>query len=176
MTCERAPRAASARATHPTTGAERVSNPVPVMSAAEVQDYLAEVFPQIQSKHETAFAVRSVSPGRCTIVMHAGERHLRPGGTVSGPALFTLADVAAYACTLAHVGRRALSVTTNLNINFMRKAGPGEVEARTRLLKLGRRLAVFDIEMLAAGAIVAHATATYSIPDRGDAAVATASA
>ena len=137
----------------------------PVLTAAEVQDYLAEVFPQIQADPVARFTVLSVERGTCRIKLDAGERHLRPGGTVSGPTLFALADVAAYVCTLAHVGRRALAVTTNLNINFMRKASPGPVEARARMLKLGRRLAVFEIEMTSAGSIVAHATATYSIPD-----------
>ena len=138
----------------------------PVMDAGEVQAYLAEVFPQIQADPTSAFEVVSVSPGRCSLRMEAGEKHLRPGGTVSGPTLFTLADVAAYACTLAHVGRKALAVTTNLNINFMRKADPGPLEADARMLKLGRQLAVFEIEMRSAGHIVAHATATYSIPVR----------
>ena len=138
----------------------------PVMDASEVQSYLAEVFPQIQADPDTAFTVASVEPERCTIRMVASERHLRPGGTVSGPTLFTLADVAAYACTLAHVGRKALAVTTNLNINFMRKAAPGPIEGRVRMLKLGRQLAVFEVEMVSGGVTVAHATATYSIPVR----------
>ena len=140
--------------------------PEPVLTAEEVQLYLGEVFPQIQADPKTAFAVVCVEANLVVMRMQAREKHLRPGGTVSGPTLFTLADVAAYACTLAHVGRYALAVTTNLNINFMRKAEPGELEARARLLKLGRQLAVFEIEMRAGGEIVAHATATYSIPKR----------
>ena len=98
--------------------------------------------------------------------LRADARHIRPGGTVSGPALFTLADVVGYACVLAHIGREALAVTTNLNINFMRKADPGVVEGFGRLLKLGRQLAVFEVTMVAQGHIVAHATGTYAIPPR----------
>ena len=145
----------------------RLSAPIPVLDAEEVQAYLGEVFPQIQADPDAAFSVVGVEPGLVVMRLMAGERHLRPGGTVSGPTLFTLADVAAYACTLAHVGRYALAVTTNLNINFMRKAPPGPLEARARLLKLGRQLAVFEIEMSAGDEIVAHATSTYSIPKRG---------
>ena len=68
-------------------------------------------------------------PGECTVRLIANERHLRPGDTVSGPCLFTLADIGGYICVLSHVGREALAVTTNLDINFMRKAGPGPVAA-----------------------------------------------
>ena len=143
-----------------------MSQPQPVLSVEEVQTYLGEVFPQIQSDPTAAYRVVHLEPGACTLRLEADARHLRPGGTVSGPTLFTLADVAAYACTLAHVGRKALAVTTNLNINFMRKAEPGPLEGRARLLKLGRQLAVFEIEMTADGVIVAHATATYSVPTK----------
>jgi uncharacterized protein (TIGR00369 family) len=100
--------------------------------------------------------------------LHADKQHLRPGGTVSGPSLFALADVAAYAAILGHIGSVALAVTTNLNINFLRKADPGIVEAVARILKLGKRLAVLDISLTSTttGELIAHATATYSIPPR----------
>ena len=67
---------------------------------------------------------------------------------------------------LSHAGPDALSVTTNLNINFMRKAEAGRIDGHCRILKLGRSLMVFDIEMVAGGEVVAHASGTYSIPPR----------
>ena len=96
------------------------------------------------------------------------ETHLRPGGTISGPALMTLADTAMYLLVLAHIGPIALAVTTNLNINFLRKPAPKDVLAEVKLLKLGARLAVGEVAMYSEdeAEAVAHATLTYSIPPR----------
>ena len=138
----------------------------PVMSASEVSAYLAEVFPQIRTNDDD-LVVTDVTPGRAVIRLEAGEKHLRPGGTVSGPTLFMLADVSAYAVILAHIGRVALAVTTNLNINFLKKPDPGPLDATATILKLGKRLVVTDIAITDTGGdLVAHATATYSIPPR----------
>lgn len=136
----------------------------PVMSLDELRAFMKREFPQLGD----AFEVVAVDEGSAAMRLHADEQHLRPGGTVSGPSLFALADVAAYAAILAHIGPVALAVTTNLNINFLRKPSPGTVEAVARLLKLGKRLAVLDISLTdgASGELVAHATATYSIPPR----------
>lgn len=141
--------------------------PQPVMTAAEINAFIREVYPHLNGETRD-YEVISVGPGTCTVRLNATERHLRPGDTVSGPCLFTLADIGGYACVLAHVGREALAVTTNLNITFMRKAGPGAVEGRTRLLKLGKSLAMFDIELVAGEdhAVVAHATGTYALPPK----------
>jgi uncharacterized protein (TIGR00369 family) len=141
--------------------------PIPVMTADEVNDLLRRVFPQI-NKDRTDYLVKDVFPGGCAIRLNATYEHLRPGDTVSGVSLFALADLGGYACVLSHAGPDALSVTTNISINFMRKAGPGPVDGRCRILKLGRSLMVFDIEMTAGadGDIIAHATGTYSIPPK----------
>jgi uncharacterized protein (TIGR00369 family) len=107
----------------------------------------------------------AVSPGTALVRLHADDKHLRPGGTVSGPTLFMLSDLAAYAVILAHIGRVALAVTTNLNINFLKKPQPGPLDATAMILKLGKRLVVTDISIRDSGGdLVAHATATYSIP------------
>ena len=138
------------------------------MNESELNAFLAEVFPQLDTAGtgERFLTVTRIGPGEVDTRLLADARHIRPGGTVSGPALFTLADVTGYACVLSHIGREALAVTTNLNINFMLKADPGPVEGRGRLLKLGRRLAVFEVEMTAEGRTVAHATGTYAIPPK----------
>ena len=141
------------------------------MSAAALSDFLDREFPQIHLGGR-AFFVVAVSPGEAVLRLEAGERHLRPGGTVSGPTLFTLADLAAYAVVLAHIGPVPLAVTTNLTINFLRRPPPGPLLGRARLLKLGRRLAIAEIGIFPeAGATesdpLAHAVATYSLPDAG---------
>ena len=137
----------------------------PVMSVADVNALLDEVFPQLNEQSDHYRAVE-IFPGGCVVRLNAEERHLRPGGTVSGPALFTLADIGGYVCVLSHAGPDALSVTTNININFVRKAQAGTVEAHCRILKLGRNLMVFDCDIVAEPDrhTVAHATGTYSIP------------
>lgn len=113
------------------------------------------------------FAIDHVEPMSVTVRLLHDERHLRPGGTVSGPAMFALADVAVYLAILAMVGPKALSVTTNCAIDFMRKPEAGvDLICKTRLLKLGRVLAVGDCLIFAEGsdAPVARASLTYSIP------------
>jgi uncharacterized protein (TIGR00369 family) len=141
------------------------SNLTPVMTADEVNALLVKVYPQLNESYQFYKAI-DVFPGGCTVRLDADERHLRPGGTVSGPSLFTLADIGGYVCVLSHAGPDALSVTTNLNINFMRKAGAGSIDGHCRILKLGRSLMVFDIDIVAGGQTVAHATGTYSIPPK----------
>ncbi|MEI5680262.1 MULTISPECIES: PaaI family thioesterase [unclassified Mesorhizobium] len=139
----------------------------PKMTAGEINDLLKSVYPQLNGDL-TAFEAVDVFPGGCTVRLNADERHLRPGGTVSGPSLFTLADIGGYVCVLSHAGPDALSVTTNLNINFMRKAQAGPIDGHCRILKLGKSLMVYDIDIVAGpdGQTVAHATGTYSIPPK----------
>lgn len=138
-----------------------------VMTVEQVNAFIAAEFPQLNALSDSYQAV-DIFDGGCTVRLNAVERHLRPGGTVSGPSLFTLADIGGYVCVLSHAGPDALSVTTNLNINFVRKAGIGPIDGRCRIIKLGKSLMVFDIDMTAGpnGETVAHATGTYSIPPK----------
>jgi len=148
------------------------SNLKPVLNAAEVNALMASVYPQLNDQF-TFYEALEVFPGGCTVRLNADARHLRPGGTVSGPSLFTLADIGGYVCVLSHAGPDALSVTVNLDINFVRKAEAGRIDGHCRILKLGKSLMVFDIDIVAGpeGHTVAHATGTYSIPPKrpGDA-------
>lgn len=139
----------------------------PVMTAQEIDTFLETDFPQLHIDGKT-FTVVSVSPGAVTMQFTPKERHLRPGGTISGPSMFALADVAAYAAVLAHIGPVALAVTTNLNINFLRKPELAPMLCDCRLLKLGKRLAVIDALLYQStpNEPLAHASATYSIPPR----------
>jgi uncharacterized protein (TIGR00369 family) len=137
----------------------------PVMNVEELEKFLEVNFPQLHHGGRTIL-VEGVGPMTANLRLVAHERHLRPGGTISGPAMFTLADVGLYVAILAHIGPVALAVTTNLNINFLRKPPHGDVLVECRLLKLGKRLAVGEATLYADGANepVAHAVGTYSIP------------
>lgn len=115
------------------------------------------------------FAVDHVDEAGLTLRLRVAERHLRPGGTVSGPSLFGLADVAMYLAILSRIGPVALAVTTNCSIDFMRKPAAGrDVLAHARILKLGRSLCVGDVLLFSDGGAdpVARASLTYSIPPR----------
>ena len=137
------------------------------LSATEVAQYLDEVFPEMHAAG-ISFEVEEIGERTARMRMHYNDKMLRPGGTISGPSIFTLADLAMYACVLGAIGPVALAVTTNLNINFLRKPAPGDMIGEARLLKLGRRLAVGEIALYSEGEteMVAHATSTYSIPPR----------
>lgn len=139
----------------------------PVMTAAELNAFLDLEFPQIHADGRI-YEIEAVGPGEAVLSVKPSEKHLRPGGTISGPTMMALADLAAYAVILAHIGPVALAVTTNLNMNFLRKPGPGDLVGTCRLLKLGKRLAITECGIAGreGGDLVAHATATYSIPPR----------
>ena len=136
-----------------------------VMDAGALNAFMLAEFPQVAED----FRVESVAPMQAEVRLLADEKHLRPGGTVSGPAMFALADLAMYVVTLAMIGPKALSVTTNCSIDFMRKPEAGrDLISSARLLKLGRMLAVGDVLIRSEGmeAPVARASLTYSIPPR----------
>ncbi|WP_435260064.1 PaaI family thioesterase [Thioclava sp. FR2] len=135
------------------------------MGAAELQAFLASDFGQVAED----FAVEEVCAEGLRVRLKVAERHLRPGGTVSGPSMFGLADVAIYLAILSRLGPVALAVTTNASIDFMRKPEAGrDLIGEARLLKLGRVLAVGDVLMFSEGKTepVARASMTYSIPPK----------
>ena len=133
------------------------------MSADELMEFLEREFPQVMGE----FAIEELGEMRIRTRLLVGERHLRPGGTVSGPSIFSLADVSVYLAVLAMIGPQGLAVTTNCSIDFMRKpAARTDLIAECRLLKLGRVLAVGEVLMFSDGMTqpVARASLTYSIP------------
>jgi len=137
----------------------------PVMSVSELERFLEAEFPQLQDGGKTSH-VEAIWPLGTRMRLDFIERNLRPGGTISGPAMMALADHAMYAVVLAHIGPVALAVTTSLAIDFLRKPEPREIYADARILKLGRRLAVGDVLLTQEGmdGPVARASVTYSIP------------
>lgn len=143
-------------------------SPAAVMTVAEVEDFLDREFPQIHLGGRT-YRVEEVGPLSARLRMAYHDRHIRPGGTLSGPSMMALADLALYVAILANIGPVGLAVTTNLSFSFLRKPGRRDLVAACRLLKLGKRLAVGEVAMRSDGEeeIVCHATGTYSIPARG---------
>lgn len=137
------------------------------LSEAEIESYLREVFPQIYDEGDI-WTVEAIGPMSARMRLKTSDRHLRPGGTVSGPTMFALADLALYVAVLGQIGRKGLAVTTSLTINFLRKPESGALVADCRLLKLGARLAMGEVTLRSDGndEPVAHATGTYSIPPK----------
>ncbi|MBN8942358.1 MAG: PaaI family thioesterase [Rhizobiales bacterium] len=142
-----------------------------VMSIPQLDAFLARDFPQVFTA-DSLYTIVSLGYRECVMRCRFDERHLRPGGTISGPTMMTLADVGLYVAILASVGPVAMAVTTNLNINFLRKPAPRDLIAETKLMRLGRRLAVGEVAIYSEGdeEMVAHVTGTYAIPqERPDA-------
>jgi uncharacterized protein (TIGR00369 family) len=135
------------------------------MDAVALQAFLVRDFGQVAGE----FSVEKADPSGVTLRLRVASRHLRPGGTVSGPTMFGLADVAMYLAILSRIGPVALAVTTNCAIDFMRKPQAGvDLLAQARLLKLGRTLAVGDVLLFSEGGPdpVARASLTYAIPPK----------
>jgi uncharacterized protein (TIGR00369 family) len=133
------------------------------MDQAALAAFLVREFGQVAED----FAVEAVGPEGLVLRLRVTGRHLRPGGTVSGPSIFALADVAMYLAILARIGPVALAVTTSCAVDFMRKPAAGkDLLGQARVLKLGRSLAVGDVMVFSEGLPdpVARASLTYSIP------------
>ncbi|MGB7317295.1 MAG: PaaI family thioesterase [Planktotalea sp.] len=136
-----------------------------MLDAAALNAIMVKEFPQVAED----YIVEHVEPMQVTVRLPVAERHLRPGGTISGPTMFSLADVSIYLATMAMIGPVTLAVTTNCSIDFMRKPKAGvDLIAQARLLKLGKLLAVGDVLIHSEGmqAPVARASLTYAIPPR----------
>jgi uncharacterized protein (TIGR00369 family) len=146
-----------------------MSKAKPAMTVDEMMAFIDREFPQVNfgaAPGERLFIIEEVGAGTCRVRMRYHERNLRPGGTLSGPSMFTLADLALYFAVLGARGPVALAVTTNLNMNFLRKPAPRDMIANCRMLKMGKRLAVGEVTLFSDGddEPVAHVTGTYSIP------------
>jgi acyl-coenzyme A thioesterase PaaI-like protein len=129
----------------------------------EIVEFLKRDFPQ------TKCIVDEVGNASATVRHHVGTDELRPGGTVSGPVLMAVADVALYVAILGEIGIVPLAVTTSLSINFLRKPSPSRsLIGICKLIKVGRTLAVGDVALYSEGIadMVAHAVGTYSIPPK----------
>lgn len=134
------------------------------MTPTQVMEFVAEHFPQAMQQ---GFDVERITDDGLVLRLQCGQQHLRPGNTVSGPTIMWMADCAFWLAIIARVGPEAMAVTTNININYMRKATAGLLFAEARIMKLGKRLCSGDVVLTQPGVDgpVAHATLTYSRPD-----------
>ncbi|MEM9320803.1 MAG: PaaI family thioesterase [Pseudomonadota bacterium] len=136
-----------------------------VMDEAALDRFLQDEFPQATGDYR----IDGLTEAGIRMVLPAAPRHVRPGGTIAGPAMFGLVDVSMYLAILARIGPQALAVTTNATIDFMRKPDAArDLVCECELLKLGRVLAVGSCLLYGAGieAPVARASLTYSIPPK----------
>jgi uncharacterized protein (TIGR00369 family) len=130
-------------------------------TADQINQFLESDFPQCRTR------VVSIQPQFSKVHHNVEESDLRPGGTISGPVMFAVADFALYAAILGEKGLIPLAVTTNININFLNKPTVHkDLVADCRLIKVGKKLVVGDVFIFSEGNSmpVAHATGTYSIP------------
>ncbi|MDB0034946.1 PaaI family thioesterase [Amylibacter sp.] len=126
----------------------------------EINNFLEAEFPQINGDYE----IINFSSENISILNHISQKHLRPGGTISGPTMFALADVSFYIAILANIGTHRSVVTTNCNIDFLKKPSPVNLIAKPRIIKLGKSLIVGDVFIYSEGINepVARANLTYS--------------
>ncbi len=141
----------------------------PGPSAISIEDFNALIREELPFALEQGFVVERLVAGEARARLRIDQAHLRPGGTVSGPAMMGLADYTMYAVVLSRIGRQKMAVTTSLNANFLRRPSPKDLVAEGRLLKLGRRLAYGEVTIFSLGEDdpVCHVTSTYSLPPEG---------
>jgi len=137
----------------------------PKLSVKELENLLGAEFPEMFNP-QSGYAIEEIWHGGCRVRKRFDEQSLRPGGTIAGTAMMTLADFSIYVAILGTIGWVPLTVTTNLTINFLKKPAARDLLGEVRLLKLGKRLAVGEIAIRSDGEdeLVAHAISTYSIP------------
>ncbi|MCL4766290.1 MAG: PaaI family thioesterase [Hyphomicrobiaceae bacterium] len=136
------------------------------LTKEQVMQLVDEHFPQVQEGNGR-ISMELLAARTAHLRMACDPRSIRPGGTVAGPAMFKLADFSVYALILAELGPEAMpAATTSMTINFLSRPQAGDIVARARLIKLGRRLAVAEVEIYSDGKpeMVAHATSTYALP------------
>lgn len=132
------------------------------MNPDEINDFLAAAFP---GGPLPMVVVRADDDG--VELVHAfGDHQLRPGGTISGPTLMTLADTVAYVAVVSRIGPEFLTVTSHLAMDFLRKPPAADLRATGEVLKLGRRQALVAVRIYstATDELVAYATSTYALP------------
>lgn len=132
-------------------------------SISELSSYLDEVFPQVVNRYR----IVDLQQGYARVIQNITQENLRPGGTVSGPTIFSLVDIGMYILLLAHIGKEPLAVTTNCSIDFLKKPTMDEeLFADCNLLKLGKTLVVGEVQVKSSKkeALLARSSITYYRP------------
>lgn len=139
------------------------------MTKVSVDEFNTIIEAELPWAQDYGIEASDMGDARAVLRIPYDDKMLRPGGTISGPTMMTLADATMYAVILSAIGPVKLAVTTNFNIDFLRRPKPADLLAEGRMLKLGKRLAVMAVDIRSDGAadLVAHATGTYSIPPDG---------
>ncbi|MEM8553954.1 MAG: PaaI family thioesterase [Pseudomonadota bacterium] len=133
------------------------------MTVEELMEFLHREFPQVADH----LSVETLRDDGLVVRLRVQDIHLRPGGTVSGPSLFMVADAGMYLALLAQIGPVALAVTTNASIDFMRKPlADKDILGDATLFKVGKRLAIGQVLLRSDGSddIVTRSSLTYAIP------------
>lgn len=141
------------------------ASPRAPLSTEAVSRLIDETFPEIHAAGRQ-MVIESVADRRARVRLGIDLRNLRPGGTVSGPAMFTLADFTIYVALIAALGPPAIpAVTSNLSINFLLRPDPVDVVAEAHLIRIGRRLAYAEVALFSVGReeMIAHATGSYAL-------------
>jgi uncharacterized protein (TIGR00369 family) len=138
------------------------------MTDISIDDFSALVREGLPWVAQLDIAIERLERGAARVRLKFNEGINRPGGTIAGPAIMALADLTMYALVLSYDRTLKMAVTSNLNINFLRKPGPADLVAEGHVLKLGRRLAVLEVAICSDGEPdpVAHVTGTYALPTR----------
>ena len=138
------------------------------MSQITIEDFNKILTDELPWAADTEILLETISDGGAVMRLPYHHRSTRPGGSISGPHMMMLADACMYAVVLSMIGKVKLAVTTNFNINFLRKPIESDLIAEGKIIKIGKRLAIMEVSILTSGdnKLVAHATGTYSIPSK----------
>lgn len=133
------------------------------LNAQEIEDSIKEWVPMAS---DIGLKVEEVRQGYARIRIPFQDKHLRPGGTISGPVMMTAGDTAMYVAILGSLGEMAMAVTSNLNINFLKRPDQLDLIAEANIIKLGKRIAFCEVGIRCEGSeeLVAHVTGSYSLP------------
>lgn len=138
---------------------------MPKITVAEFDQIIQE---ELEWARDMGMRTDRIGEGEASLRLPFNSKTVRPGGTISGPAMMALCDVCMYAVIMSAIGREDMAVTTNFNINFMQLPAPRDLIAEGRIMKLGKRLAVMEVTVHSDGHDdpVAHTTATFSLPPK----------
>ena len=133
-----------------------------MLDASGIEAFLREYFPPAL---EAGPRITRCDSDGLELTLVTEDRHLRPGGTVSGPTLMSMADAASYFVILSRIGTGHTAVTSSLDIHFLRRPRPGQIVAEATVLKLGRRVAVVSVSFSGPPDTgpIAISTVTYAI-------------
>lgn len=147
------------------TPADRLA-PRPDRPARRVERIIREGLPEAA---DADFTVEQITADGAIARRRIDARSLRPGGTVSGPVMMTLADAVMYAAVLARMEDGRMAVTSELSIRFLRRPPPADLIARAEIVRFGRRQAVIEVRIFVDGDPdpVALVVGTYALPQPG---------